>query len=102
MILYSIIFIIIWIIFCFIFGYTLVEFTFTTFADSKKSQYIDDGIVRNVMGFVFYIIGLALICFIELIRVINKIDIVEKSIDSLLNNDIELKFPQDMNRIEKS
>ena len=102
LILYSIIFIIIWIIFCFIFGYTLVEFTFTTFADSKKSQYIDDGIVRNVMGFVFYIIGLALICFIELIRVINKIDIVEKSIDSLLNNDIELKFPQDMNRIEKS
>ena len=99
---YSVIFIVVWIIFYFIFGSTRVEFAFTTFPNSKESQFVDNRIVRNIMLFILYMIGLALICLIELIRVINKIDRVENSIDSLLNNSIELKFPQDMNKIEAS
>jgi len=94
---YSIIFVLAGLIFYFVFSSTLVTFAFS---DSKKIQYIDNGIVRTLMSFIFYITGLAVVCAIELNWVINKIDIVENSIDSLLNNSIGLKLPHDMNSIE--
>jgi len=99
--LYSIIYIIAWFIFYFGFASTVV--IVTTFY-STNTKYINLNVLRFIIvygiGFILYLIGLVVICFIELIRGINKIDRVENSIDGLLNNSIELKFPQDMSRIE--
>jgi len=104
LILYSIIFIIVWFIFCFGFSY-IIEIKSTSISKRGENiQYIDFAVLRIIIvygsGFILYLIGLVVICFIELIREINKIDRIENSIDGLLNNSIEIKFPQDMSRIE--
>jgi len=104
LILYSIIFIIVWFIFCFGFSY-IIEIKSTSISKRGENiQYIDFALLRIIIvygsGFSLYLIGLVVICFIELIREINKIDRIENSIDGLLNNSIEIKFPQDMSRIE--
>ena len=104
LILYSIIFIIVWFIFCFGFSSTIVIMSTFTSKSGENIRYIDFTVLRIIIvygsGFILYLIGLVVICFIELIREINKIDRIENSIDGLLNNSIEIKFPQDMSRIE--
>jgi len=106
LILYSIIFIIVWIIFYLGVGSTVQMIRFINSRSGGSFQYIDFTVLKMLIlfgfGFILYMIGLVVICFIELVKGINKIDSVENCIDGLLNNSIELKFPQDMGRIETS